>query len=124
MNFKESKNIYLQIVERICTQILSGEYPEQERVPSVREYAAKVEVNANTVMRSYEYLQSLDIIFNKRGIGYFVSIGSRDIILQSMRKEFMESELLDMFKKIDRLDISIDTIVELYHKSNNNIKIL
>lgn len=57
MNFKESKAIYLQIADRICDEILLGQYPEEERIPSVREYAAIVEVNANTVMRSFDYLQ-------------------------------------------------------------------
>lgn len=58
MNFKESKAIYLQIADRICDEVLLGQYQEDERIPSVREYAAVVEVNANTVMRSYDYLQS------------------------------------------------------------------
>lgn len=51
MNFKESKAIYLQIADRICDEILLGQYQEEERIPSVREYAAMVEVNANTAMR-------------------------------------------------------------------------
>ena len=54
MNFKESKAIYLQIADRICDEVLLGQYREEERIPSVREYAAVVEVNANTVMRSYD----------------------------------------------------------------------
>ena len=73
MNFKESKAIYLQIADRICDEILLGQFAEEERIPSVREYATIVEVNANTVMRSFDYLQSQNIIYNKRGIGYFVS---------------------------------------------------
>ena len=117
MNFKETKNIYIQIVERICTQILSGEYAEQERVPSVREYATNVEVNANTVMRSYEYLQTNEIIFNRRGVGYFVSVGAKDKISLSMHTEFMNNEIQELFKKMDRLNIPIETIVELYNKS-------
>ena len=48
MKFKESKSIYLQIADRICDEILQGQYTEEERIPSVREYAATVEVNANT----------------------------------------------------------------------------
>ena len=40
MKFKESKSIYLQIADRICDEILQGQYPEEERIPSVREYAA------------------------------------------------------------------------------------
>ena len=56
MNFKESKAIYLQIADRICDEILLGQFAEEERIPSVREYATIVEVNANTVMRSFDYL--------------------------------------------------------------------
>ena len=77
MKFKESKPIYLQIADRICDEILQGQYKEEERIPSVREYAATVEVNANTVVRSFDYLQNQEIIYNKRGLGYFVSQGSK-----------------------------------------------
>ena len=81
MIFKENtRPIYLQIADRICYDIMSGVYNPDDRMPSVREYAASVEVNANTVMRSYEYLSTRDIIYNRRGIGFFAgncfSIGS------------------------------------------------
>ena len=96
MNFKESKAIYLQIADRICDEILLGQFGEEERIPSVREYAAIVEVNANTVMRSFDYLQSQNIIYNKRGIGYFVSTGARELI-HSLRKNTFLKEELDYF---------------------------
>jgi DNA-binding transcriptional regulator YhcF (GntR family) len=70
MDFKNYKAIYLQIADRICDEILLGTYGEEERIPSVREYASVVEVNANTAMRAFDYLQSLQVIYNKRGIGY------------------------------------------------------
>ena len=65
MKFKESKSIYLQIADRIMDEILRMVYPEEGRVPSVREYAAMVEVNANTVVRSYDYLQGQEIILQQ-----------------------------------------------------------
>ena len=74
MKFKESKSIYLQIADRICDEILQGQYREEERIPSVREYAATVEVNANTVVRSFDYLQTQEIIYNKRGLGYSIKL--------------------------------------------------
>lgn len=77
MNFKESRAIYLQIADRICDDILLGQYEEEGRIPSVREYASIVEVNANTVMRSYEYLQSQEVIYNKRGLA-FCSVRGKD----------------------------------------------
>ena len=116
MNFKENKAIYLQIAERICDKILLGEYKEEERVPSVREYAAIVEVNFNTVMRSFEYLQATGIIFNKRGIGYFVEKGAAEKI-HSMRKEdFLKNEINDFFRQVYMLEIPMQEIVEMYNK--------
>ena len=85
MQFKENQTIYLQIAERISDEILLGHYAIGSRIPSVREYAALVEVNANTVMRSYEFLQTQGIIFNKRGIGFFVSPDAK-IKIKSYRR--------------------------------------
>lgn len=116
MNFKESKAIYLQIADRICDEILLGQYLEEERIPSVREYAAIVEVNANTAMRSFDYLQSQNIIYNKRGIGYFVSTGTKELILSLRRDTFLKEELGYFFKQLDTLGISMDEIVKMYHK--------
>lgn len=67
MTFKENKPIYLQIADRIMDEILQNVYEEEGRILSVREYAGIVEVNANTVVRTYDYLQTQGIIYNKRG---------------------------------------------------------
>ena len=122
MNFKENNAIYLQIAGRICDMILLGEYREDERIPSVREYAAIVEVNFNTVMRSFEHLQTAGIIFNKRGIGYFTAVGACAKI-HAMRKEyFLNNEINDFFKQIYMLEIPIGEIVDMYDKYSLTIK--
>lgn len=126
MNFKESKAIYLQIADRIADEILLGHYAEEERIPSVREYAAIVEVNANTVMRSFDYLQSQDIIYNKRGIGYFVSVGAKKLVLALRREVFMKEELEYFFRQLSTLDISMDDIAGMYRefiKNSNHSRI-
>ena len=119
MDFKESKAIYLQIADRLCDEILAGKYTEEERIPSVREYAAHVEVNANTVVRSYDYLQQSEIIYNKRGIGYFVSKGAPDTIRSLRKKVFMEEELPEFFKKMNVLGIPMQEIQQLFAKFNS-----
>lgn len=116
MNFKETKAIYLQIADRICDEILLEQYKEEERIPSVREYAAIVEVNANTAMRSFDYLQARDIIYNKRGIGYFVSSGAKKLILSLRRETFLKEDLEYFFKQLYTLDISLDEIAGMYHE--------
>jgi GntR family transcriptional regulator len=115
MDFKNNKTIFLQIAERICDEILLEKYKPDERIPSVREYASIVEVNFNTVMRSFEYLQQSEIIFNKRGIGYFVSPDAKTKILAIRRTGFLENDIYDYFKQIFLLDIPIEEIVEKYN---------
>ena len=114
MRFKENKSIYLQIADRICDEILQEQYKEEQRIPSVREYAATVEVNANTVVRTYYYLQGQEIIYNKRGIGYFVSAGAKDRIMTLRKDVFLHEELPEFFKQIKTLDISIKEIEKMY----------
>ena len=122
MNFKESKPIYLQIADRICDEVLFGQYREEERIPSVREYAAVVEMNANTVMRSYDYLQSREVIYNKRGIGYFVSSGARELILSLKKKYFMEEEIDYFFKQMYTLGISAEELSAMYREFSEKQK--
>lgn len=122
MNFKESKAIYLQIADRICDEILLGQYLEEERIPSVREYAAIVEVNANTVMRSFDYLQVQNIIYNKRGIGYFVAVEAKGLIITIRKESFLKEELDYFFRQLYVLDIpmkEIDVMYREFIKSKN-----
>lgn len=123
MEFKENKAIYLQIADRICDEILTGKYREEERVPSVREYSAEVEVNVNTVMRAYDYLQQQDVIFTKRGLGYYVSHGARTVIDTMRRKEFFDVALSDLVRSMGTLGISVDEVVVKLHEMNKSLSI-
>ncbi len=114
MIFRDNQSIYLQIAERICDEILANKYPPGERIPSIREYAAMVEVNANTVVRSYEWLQQQEIIFNKRGIGYYVSPEGKHRIKEIRRSRFFNDELPLFFNRLYTLGISIDEIDQRY----------
>ena len=114
MKFKERKSIYLQIADRICDEILQGKYKEEERIPSVREYAATVEVNANTVVRSFDYLQGQDIIYNKRGLGYFVALEGRERILELRKEVFLKEDLPEFFRQLMTLDIPIKEVEKMY----------
>ena len=110
MEFNDNRSIYIQIYDSICERILGGELKADERIMSVREYGAEIGVNPNTVMRSYEKLTSEGIIYNKRGIGYFVSADARDIVLQAQRKEFIERELPVIRRRMQLLGIDFSEL--------------
>ena len=93
MDFHSDKPIFLQIADTICDSILSGQLKGDDRIPSVREYGAEIGVNPNTMMRSYEKLTADGVIYNKRGIGYFVAPDARERILQVQRLEFLEKDV-------------------------------
>lgn len=114
MEFKNNKAIYIQISDTICDAVLSGKYRAGDRIPSVREYAAEVEVNANTVMRSYADLEQQGIIYNKRGIGFFIADDAVEIIKQLRRREFFSDEIEYFFNRLRSLEISPDELRELY----------
>ena len=122
MEFKENKAIYLQIVDRLCDDILLGKYQEEDRIPSVREYSALVEVNVNTAVRSYDHLQNQGIIFTKRGLGYFVSPGAKSVIEEMRREEFLNEKLPELLQSMKTLNISIDELVCKLKKISSNNK--
>lgn len=70
MDFKDTQAIYMQIADFVCDNIVSGKWSGDGRIPSVRELGMQLEVNPNTVMRAYEWLENRQIIYNKRGIGF------------------------------------------------------
>ncbi|MBO4761032.1 MAG: GntR family transcriptional regulator [Bacteroidales bacterium] len=105
MNFDSNKPIYLQIADAICERVLSGDYMPEARIPSVREYGGEIGVNPNTVMRTYEKLTTDGVIYNKRGIGYFISPDAKEKILESERKTFLEEEWPAIARRISLLNI-------------------
>lgn len=111
MTFNNDKAIYIQMADRLCDDILAGTYSDDDRVPSVREYAVSLEVNTNTAVKAYDQLARDGIIYNRRGLGYFVTPGARDNIMQARRKAFLDTTLPSLFRDMRLLGIVIDDIV-------------
>lgn len=115
MPFKDNdKAIYLQIADGICDSVLTGILSSGDRIPSVREYAARMGVNANTVMRSYEYLDQKGIIFNKRGIGFFIGENAAESIRHERRETFFNGEAESYFRRMASIGLTPDEVASLY----------
>ena len=126
MEFKNNKGIALQIADNISERILNGTIALEEKIPSVRELAAEMGVNPNTIVRSYAELQSKNIISNQRGIGYFVAMDARNIIKEWRRQDFYTIELPEFVHQMKILGISYSDlevpITKLLKKLNNENK--
>jgi len=119
MEFKETQAIYLQIGDYVCEQILLERWKESDRLLSVRELGVALEVNPNTVMRTYDFLQNREIIFNKRGVGYFVAEDAKRKILDYRKKQFLYQDLPPVFKNMTLLGMTFN---ELENEYNNYMK--
>jgi GntR family transcriptional regulator len=116
MDFNNTQAIYLQIADYVCDKIQLKIWKEDEKIPSVRELAVMLEVNPNTVMRSYEYLQHQEIIYTKRGMGYFAKAGAAGNILKARREQFIQEELPLIFKKMELLNIPVTDLQARYQQ--------
>jgi len=121
MQFRESQAIYLQIADYVCEKILLKEWSPDQRIPSVRDLAIQLEVNPNTAMRAVDFLQQQEIIYNQRGIGYFVSSNAYKNALQYGKNEFTEKDMPAVFRNMYLLGMEIEELkprFEKYKKQN------
>jgi GntR family transcriptional regulator len=122
MEFRENEAIYLQIADYAGENILLGKWSPNEKISSVRDFAIELQVNPNTVMRAYEYLQAKEVIQNKRGIGFFVNQDAKAKIKAYRKERFLGQELPGFFRNLVLLGISMEEIKQRYETfvSTNN----
>ena len=114
MDFNENKPIYLQIADRIMEKILNHTYTEGDRLPSVREAAADAGVNANTMMRTYTLLEQNGVIFNKRGIGFFVAESGRQRVWDIQYRELEDTDLKYIFGRLANFGYEPERLKQAY----------
>lgn len=116
MEYETRKPIYLQIADYVYENIITGVWHEDDRIPSIREMAVEAEVNPNTITRTFSHLQDQGVIYNQRGIGYFISEGAEQKTRELLRREFVETELPHLFKRISLLGLDWSELEPLYEQ--------
>lgn len=120
MQFDNTQPIWAQIYELLLTRIADGEWREGERIASVRELGGALAVNPNTVMRAYERATDEQLIYNRRGIGYFVGEGAQRSAATLLRQRFEREQLPSIFRSMQRVGITAEEFVSLYKKFQDN----
>jgi GntR family transcriptional regulator len=116
MQFNQQKPIYLQIADYMQDQILSGTWPDGNRIPSIRDLAIEMEVNPNTATRTYNHLQEQGIISMQRGIGYFTSDNASTEVKKVKKEEFIHTTLPEVFHIMGRVNVTIKELTDLYRE--------
>ncbi|RDV11047.1 GntR family transcriptional regulator [Pontibacter diazotrophicus] len=110
MEFKENQAIYLQIANRFFDNILQKKWDSGDKIPSIRDMAVEFEVNPNTTMRTFNYLQDKGVIYNKRGIGYFLADDGFEKTIALKKEQFLEEDLPVFLKNMQLLGLSLDDL--------------
>lgn len=114
-----SKALYEQIYEEITRLILSKALKPDEKLPSVREMAAMVKINPNTIQRAYKSLEEDNYIYTVKGKGNFVRNSEE---LRNTHMKNMENKLKETIKSLKNLGLNDDHIIELVKKILNPSK--
>jgi GntR family transcriptional regulator len=107
MHFTESNPIYLQIADLLSDGVLTGRYGPGDRIPSVREMAVSIEVNPNTIQRTYAVLQEWGVVEIRRGQGYFVAGDARVKTLRRKRRILIDQEIPRLLEYLRVLDMPL-----------------
>ena len=92
---------------------MDGKVLSDDKIPSVRELAAEFEVSNNTAMHTVETLARENIIYQKRGMGYFVTGDAKGIIEEQRRRFFYETELPVLRKAMSQLGITKEELMRM-----------
>ena len=114
MTHRTDKPIFLQIADHICERILQDVWKTEDRIPSVRELSVQFTVNPKTATSALNFLEGKNIIFQKRGFGYFVATDGLQQVREMYKAEFLNVDLPNLFRKMQMLDISIKVVEARY----------
>ncbi len=119
--FRDNKPIYLQLAEQLLDDVEASVEPMSgQRLPSVREFAAKSGINANTAVRTYNWLQQEGVIYQQRGIGYFYTAEADERVRQMRRMQFFDKELPYLFDRLKAFGVSHEELAKLYADYGND----
>ncbi|MEA4860607.1 HTH-type transcriptional repressor YtrA [bioreactor metagenome] len=110
MQFNTLSPIYLQIAQYMHDLILNRVWNDGERIPSVRDMAMELEVNPNTVIRTYALLQDEGTLENQRGIGYFTAKDARSLVLKQRRERFFKKEVPALLSTMETLGLTMEDL--------------
>jgi GntR family transcriptional regulator len=110
--FDDRSPIYRQIAGQLRDDILSGALDDDEQVMSTNQYAAFHRINPATVAKAFQELVDDGLLYKKRGLGMFVTLGAGERLRAERRARFFDDVLAPVIAEAERLAIPVDDVVE------------
>jgi GntR family transcriptional regulator len=110
--WNDGQPIYRQLRDRVVAMILDGVLAEGDALPSVRNVAAEFRVNPLTVLKSYQGLVDEQLVEKRRGLGMFINVGARRLLLNGERQKFLAEQWPRIHATIQRLGLTPEQLLE------------
>jgi GntR family transcriptional regulator len=117
LEFNNNIPIYLQVIERIKQDIVSGKLKPGEKMPSSREYSNELGINFNTVARVYKELEMEEIVFTKRGLGTFITESDKQI--EELRYTMAKNRITSFIEGMKQLGYTKKDMIKFIETENN-----
>ena len=103
--WNEGTPIYRQLMELLLAGILDGTFKEGDMLPSVRQLASDYQINPLTVAKAFQEMAIEELAEKKRGVGFFVKKGVRQVVQRRERARFLREEWPQIKARMERLGI-------------------
>ena len=110
-NLDNDRPIYLQLMERIQHDIISGVYQPGDKLPSVRDLAIEAAVNPNTMQKALAELERCGLVHSQRTSGRFITDDAA--LLKEMQTELAQEHIRDFFMQMRKLGFSDEDTLEM-----------
>lgn len=114
-NLDSDRPIFLQIVERIQMDIISGKYAPGDKLPSVRDLASEAAVNPNTMQKAFTELERTGLVYSMRTSGRFIT---EDItMIEELKSSLAKEKINEFLELMQNLGYKNDEILLLMNQT-------
>ncbi|ERI96270.1 transcriptional regulator, GntR family [Clostridium sp. ATCC 29733] len=117
---ESDRPIYLQLVETLQQQILTGVYPPGGKLPSVRDLAAEAAVNPNTMQKALGELERLGLVYAQRTAGRFITDDRER--LEQMKEQLAAEQVQIFLKKMSEMGLSRQDVIALLERAEKEME--
>lgn len=114
-NLDSDRPIFLQIVERIQMDIVSGRYAPGDKLPSVRDLAGEAAVNPNTMQKAFTELERTGLVYSMRTSGRFIT---EDItMIEELKSSLAKEKISEFLELMQNLGYKNEEILSLMNQT-------
>ena len=118
IDFDSEKPIFIQIAEGIEDAVLTGAFEEESQIPSITEFSVNYKINPATALKGINILVDEGIIYKKRGVGMFVTLGAKEKLNKKRKDAFYENYVKSMLNEAKRLGFTKKEIIDMLDKGD------